>query len=312
MRFTPVKVVAEVAAGHLGQMPIAKEMIKQAYLAGADYVKFQKRNSIECVPESIRDKPHPNQDFSYGKTYLQHREALEFSIDEHVELKEYCDQVGIGYATSVWDVTSAREVIERINPDYIKVPSPCNLNYKLIDYLFEQYEGGIHISTGMTTRTEILRMILGIYKGYERDQEQGDSLGRIVLYHCTSEYPCPFDRLYLLEIQQMKENFLKYLGIAPGSELNKYLKDHSPEIGFSNHGKGIACDIAAYIFGATWIERHFTYDRTAKYTDAAASLEPAGLGKLCRDLKNIHNALQLKGEMSSQELEQRRKLKWGH
>ena len=136
----------------------------------------------------------------------------------------------------------------------------------------------------MTTKDEI-RAIL----------EQVQYVSRpVVIYHCTSEYPCPFDRLFLLELNCLIE-------FAENNE--------NIGIGFSNHGKGISVDIAAYLLGARWIERHFTFDRTAKYSDAAASLEPGGLGKLCRDLKNVYKALQFKVEMSGLELEQRRKLK---
>lgn len=283
MDYKPATVIAEIAAGHLGDIDVAKDMIKQAYLAGADYAKFQKRNPTESTPTEMQDQPHPNPAFAYGDTYLKHREALELPIDQHMELKRYCDEIGIGYSTSVWDVTSAHEVILQIDPDFIKVPSACNNNKELMDVLFNEYDGNVHISTGMTTQEEKINLYSLIDK----------HSNRVVMYHCTSEYPCPFDNLYLMEIDEMF----------------KELQSKGVDIGFSDHGKGIAADIAAYTLGATWIERHFTYDRTAMYTDAAASLEAPGLAKLCRDLKNVHKALQYKTEMSEAELFQRKKLK---
>ena len=282
MYYKRCKVIAEIGAVHLGSIESAIEHINQAKLSGADYAKFQKRNPHDSVPEHIKHKPHPNKDFAYGDTYLKHRLALEFSIEEHIELKKHCDSINIGYSTSVWDIASAIEVIDNINPDFIKVPSACNTNYDLLDVLYKKYSGDVHLSLGMTSADEIID-IFGYIAAYSN---------RTVVYQCTSEYPCPFERLFLLNIPKM-------ISVLPKETV----------IGFSNHGKGIAADIAAYTLGAQWIERHFTIDRTIKHTDAAASLEPTGLYRLCRDLKNVYLALNEKTEMSEEELNQRNKLK---
>jgi sialic acid synthase len=283
---TPIKVVAEVSNVHLGDVNRAKNLIGLAKLAGADYIKFQKRNPIESVPKEIQNKPHPNKLFSYGNTYIEHRLALELTIEEHCLLQKCCADAGIGYATSVWDITSALQIIE-LDPDFIKVPSACNTNYEILDVLLGEYTGDIHISLGMTTQKELedLRNYLQTFSTYYK---------RFVVYHCTSEYPCPFERLYLKEIEHLCNEF-STLGVR---------------IGFSNHGLGIASDVAAYMLGAEWIERHFIDDRTIRHTDAAASLEPDGLRRLCRDLKAIPKALQYKKEMSEEELQQRDKLKY--
>ena len=252
-----------------------------AKFADADFVKFQKRCPEESVRKDIQDKPHPNALFAHGKTYLEHRKRLELSIEQHAELKEYCDNLGIGYASSVWDVTSAREIIA-IHPAFIKVPSPCNNHWKLLEVLNKEYQGQVHISTGMASEQE--KFLLKLYVN--------DSFAsRAVIYHCTSEYPCPFEHLYLNEILELKKMFPK------------------STIGFSNHGKGIAADIAAYMLGATWIERHFVDDRTIRHTDASFSLEPAGLAKLRRDLTIVRKSVQSKQEMSDEELAQRDKLR---
>lgn len=279
----PCKVTAELGTVHLGNMSRAKELIKLAKISGADCVKFQKRNPIECVPKYIQDEPHPNQIFSYGKTYLEHRIKLEFSIDQHKELEKYCNELDIAYAISVFDATSAKEVIEHLNPIFIKVPSACNNNQKLFDILFNT-EFDIHISLGMSEKWEIEGIIEYLF-------HRSIPMKRWLLYHCTSEYPCPFEHLYLLEI--------------------KSLKDSMPDarIGFSNHGYGIAADIASYILGAEWIERHFVDDRTLKHSDAAASLEPSGLHRLCRDLLAVYWSLKTKSELSDNELAQRKKLR---
>ena len=285
----PCKMVAEIGCLHLGDMDRARHLIKLAAFAGADYVKFQKRNPIESTPKKIQDKPHPNEKFAHGKTYLEHRINLEFSIEQHEELKKWCKFNSIGYSTSVWDTTSAREVVEKLNPDFIKIPSACNHNKEILNYLVEEYQGGIHISTGMSTGKELDDLFLSIMPHNKH---------RVAIYHCTSEYPCPFEHLYLREISRLNM-VLRVLG-DPTID---------PVIGFSNHGYGIAADIAAYILGAQWIERHFVDDRTLRHTDASVSLEPDGLRKICRDLKAVNSALQFKEGITQEEEIQRNKLR---
>lgn len=282
MNYVPAKVVAEIGCVHIGSLERAKLLIRLAALCGADYVKFQKRNPEDSVPEHLKDQPHPNLIFSYGDTYLEHRIKLELGVDEHAELKKYCGSIGIGYATSVWDIVSAEEIIE-LNPDFIKIPSACNTNRELIELLATSYQGGIHISTGMISKGEKIDLYTLLSELKIED--------RTVIYHCTSEYPCPFEHLYLLEIEHLK--------LTPGKT-----------VGFSNHGFGIAADIVSYTLGAQWIERHFIDDRTFRHTDASASLEPDGLRRLCRDLKAVYRALQLKGsDITPEEFNQRTKLR---
>lgn len=277
----PCKIVAELSCVHLGSMDRAKELISLAKICGADYAKFQKRNPIESVPLDVQNKPHPNTYFSYGNTYLEHRNKLEFNIEQHAELKKYCENIGIGYSCSVWDKTSVKE-ISSLKPDFIKVPSACNSNFELLDLLFSEFDGNIHISFGMLSADEKHSAINFLRrKGY---------IARTVAYHCTSEYPCPFEHLYLREIEALISYPFK-------------------AVGFSNHGYGIGADIIAYVFGATWIERHFVDDRTIKHTDASASLEPEGMRKLCRDLKNMRKAVAKKIDLSQEELNERKKLR---
>ena len=274
-------IVAGIGAVHAGSVDRAKDLIRLAVTCGADYVKFQKRNPKVSVPKHLQDEPHPNSRFAYGETYLEHRLALELDVEQHRHLKGCCEGMGIGYASSVWDIDSARDIIGLV-PDFIKIPSPCNMDFELLKVVASEFGGDIHISTGMITIGEKLELF-----------EQIANLGvgsRTVLYHCTSEYPCPFDHLYLLEIEKLLESPAKM-------------------IGFSNHGYGIAADIVSYMLGARWIERHFVDDRTFPHTDASASLEPDGLRRLCRDLKVIRKALKTKDVLSQEELEQRQKLR---
>ena len=120
--YKPCKVIAEIGCNHKGEIKIAKDLIKSAKDCGADIAKFQKRNNKELLPESQYNSPHPNPINSYGETYGEHREFLEFSKEQHQELIDFCDSIGIEYSTSVWDVTSAKEISD-LNPKLIKVPS---------------------------------------------------------------------------------------------------------------------------------------------------------------------------------------------
>ena len=135
------KVIAELCCNHKGDIEIAKEMISVASKqCGAHVAKFQKRNNKELLTTEQYNSPHPVPSNSYGETYGLHREALEFTLNEHADLKAFCEKEGIVYSCSVWDLTSAREIAE-INPDLIKIPSACNLNFLMQDFLCHEYEG---------------------------------------------------------------------------------------------------------------------------------------------------------------------------
>ncbi|WP_315154285.1 N-acetylneuraminate synthase family protein [Capnocytophaga leadbetteri] len=283
----PAKVIAEIGCNHKGDMEIAKELIKVAKIyCNADVVKLQKRNNRELLTEEQYNAPHPNPANSYGDTYGAHREFLEFTAEQHRELKKYCEELGIVYSTSVWDLTSAKEIAS-LNPELIKIPSACNNHYEMLGWLCEHYKGEIHVSTGMTSQKEIETLV----KFFESKGRAKD----VVLYACTSGYPVPFEDVCLLEITRLKELY--------GNRVK--------EIGFSGHHLGIAVDVAAYTLGATWVERHYTLDRTWKGTDHAASLEPEGLRRLVRDLKAVNKALTYKKEdVLDIEKVQREKLKY--
>jgi sialic acid synthase len=280
------RVISEIGCNHKGEMAIAKELMKLSKEAGAYAAKFQKRNPRELLTDEQYNTPHPNPANAYGPTYGAHREFLEFNLDQHAELKKYADSLGVVYSTSVWDVTSAKEIVQ-LSPEFIKVPSACNNHFKMLEILRDSYKGEVHISLGMTTKNEQETIV----KFFE-EKNQGK---RVVLYSCTSGYPVPFEDVCLLEVLNIQERF--------GSRVK--------EIAFSGHHLGIAIDVASYTLGTRWIERHFTKDRTWKGTDHAASLEPAGLQKLCRDLFATHNALTYKkAEILPIEEVQRDKLKY--
>ncbi|MCI8661361.1 MAG: N-acetylneuraminate synthase [Lachnospiraceae bacterium] len=287
MTYKKPRIIAEAGCNHKGDMDIAKELIRTAAIfCNIDVIKFQKR----CVHEVLTDEqyyaPHPNPINSYGKTYGEHRDFLEFSIDQHEELKQYCDKFNILYSTSVWDMTSAKEIVG-INPSMIKIPSACNNHYEMLEWLCDNYTGEIHVSLGMTTYEEEHKLI----ELFEKKHRMMD----LVIYVCTSGYPVPFEDVCLLEITRI---YKKY-----GEKVK--------EIAFSGHHLGIAVDVAAYTLGASTIERHYTLDRTWKGTDHAASLEPDGIRRLKRDLDAVYKSLTFKDEeILDIEKIQREKLKY--
>jgi len=280
------KIIAEIGYNHKGDMDIARKMIyTAATYCNVDGVKFQKRNVKELLSEDEYNAPHPEPYNSYGKTYGEHREFLEFDVEQHRQLQAWCNEYGVEYSTSVWDVTSAQEICS-LHPKMIKVPSACNLNKPLLEFLCDNFEGEIHLSLGMTDKNEEERII----QFFESKNRNTD----LVIYACTSGYPVSFNDVCLLELTRFRKEY----------------SERVKSIGFSGHHLGIAVDSAAVALGAEWIERHFTLDRTWKGTDHAASLEPDGLRKLARDCRAVATALSYKQkDILDIELVQRDKLK---
>jgi N-acetylneuraminate synthase len=182
-------------------------------------------------------------------------------------------------------MTSAKEITS-LNPGLIKIPSACNLNKPMLQYLCDNFGGEIHLSFGMTTREEE-EQIIRFFEDNKRNKD-------LVIYDCTSGYPVPFKDICLLELQKLIEMYASRV----------------KSVGFSGHHLGIAVDSAAVALGAKWIERHFTLDRTWKGTDHAASLEPEGMRKLVRDVHAVYDSLTYKQEdILDIEKVQRNKLK---
>ena len=265
-------IIAEAGCNHKGEMSVARDLIATAALfCKADAIKFQKRCNRELLTPEQYNAPHPNPANSYGKTYGEHREFLEFTADQHRQLKAWCEEFGIVYSTSVWDLTSAKEIAE-LKPKFIKIPSACNNHFAMLQWLCDNYGGEIQLSFGMTTHQEEEAIVdLFVKNGRNKD---------LVVFNCTSGYPVPYEDVCLLEIKRLIDTF--------GSTVKK--------IGFSGHHLGTAVDIAAYTLGAEVIERHYTMDKTWKGTDHAASLEPDEFKSLVVNLCAVQKALHYKSE----------------
>lgn len=280
-------VIAEAGCNHMGQMEIAHDLINTAAIfCKADAIKFQKRCPKELLTPEQYNAPHPNPYNAFGKTYGEHREFLEFTVEQHAQLKKWCEDVEITYATSVWDMTSAKEIVT-LNPKFIKIPSACNNNFEMLQWLCDNYKGEIQISFGMTTHEEE-KQIVDLFEKNGRTKD-------LIIFSCTSGYPVAFKDVCLLEVTRLKEAY----------------ENRVKGIGFSGHHLGIAVDNVAYALGASYIERHYTLDRTWKGTDHAASLEPDGIRKLVRNLNAIYDSLSYKEEeILPIEQVQREKLKY--
>lgn len=279
--------IAEAGCNHKGEMSIARDLINTAACyCKCDAIKFQKRCNKELLTPEQYNAPHPNPKNSYGKTYGEHREYLEFNVEQHKQLKKWCEEAGITYSTSVWDMTSAKEIAS-IEPEFIKIPSACNNHYEMLAWLCQNYGGEIQISLGMTTHEEE-QALIDLFKKYGRNQD-------LVLFACTSGYPVPYEDICLYELKRLQEMY--------GDQVKK--------IGFSGHHIGTAPDIAAYTLGAQVIERHFTLNKAWKGTDHAASLEPDEMHDLRVNLDNVAASLTYKSEEYLDiEAVQRKKLKY--
>ena len=255
-----IYIIAEIGINHNGDLSIAKKLIDIAQVAGCDVVKFQKRNPDVCVPEHqktvMRDTP-------WGRmTYLDYKYKVEFGQREYDEIDVYCKEKGIKWSASPWDLDSL-DFINQYDIPFIKIPSALLTDLELIK---ESTKTGkkIIISTGMSTIEEIDDAVNAI-------KEINDSADYAVL-HCNSTYPAPNDELNLRCIETLKSKY-------------------QCEVGYSGHEFGLTTTIASVCLGATIIERHITLDRTMWGTDQMCSVEPQGLIKLVRGIKELNNAL---------------------
>lgn len=253
-----VNIIAEIGCNHMGDVAIAQQIIEVAFSCGADYVKFQKRCPSVFLTENQYAKPY-NGPHSFGKTYGEHREALEFSINDWLYIIKPAMRGKI--FPTVFDTSSLFDVAEHLKPSIIKIGSGQVADRELIQAVANT-GCKIIMSTGMSTLVEI-------DKAFEIIKDNNP-----VLMQCTSVYPCPEDQVNLNVIPELK-------------------KRYGCEVGLSGHyvsGSG-AIEAAAVALGATWIERHFTLDRTWKGTDQAASLEPGGLRSVVKAVRSVERAL---------------------
>lgn len=252
----PIYVIAEIGINHNGSLEIAKRLIDVAKAGGCDAVKFQKRTPEKCVPADMRDKMRET---PWGYiSYMDYRHKIEFGREEFQQIDNYCRAQKIGWFVSCWDTDSV-EFIKSFNTPCIKVPSASLTDRELLESI-RAAGGPAMLSTGMSSNEQI-EAAVGIL-----------GTDRLLLAHATSTYPCPKEELNLRMITTLREHY-------------------ACPIGYSGHEVGLATTIAAVALGACFIERHITLDRAMWGSDQAASIEPQGLKRLVKDIRNVEAAL---------------------
>ena len=257
---TKCYVIAEIGHNHQGSVEKAREMFREAKLAGANAVKLQKRDNRGLYTRAAYDKPYDNEN-SFGSTYGEHREFLEFGAKEYRELQAYARELDVDFFSTAFDLASADFLRELDLPAY-KLASGDVRSTPLLKHV-AAFGRPMVISTGGATIEDVQR-------AYDTVMPINQQLA---ILQCTAGYPAAFDELDLRVIDTYRDRF-------PGAV-----------IGFSSHDNGIAMPVAAYMLGARIVEKHFTLNRAMKGTDHAFSLEPVGLRKLVRDLDRTHKAL---------------------
>lgn len=253
-------VIAEIGHNHQGKLETAKEMFKTAKECGADAVKLQKRDNRSLYTKAAYDKPYENEN-SYGATYGEHREYLEFGWSEYRELVDYARHIGITLFATAFDFPSV-DFLAKLDMPAFKVASGDLKNIPLLTYM-AQAGKPIILSTGGGTMDDVNRAYDAIMPINPR----------LCLLQCTAGYPAAFEELNLRVITTYRERFPQAV------------------VGLSSHDNGIAMALAAYILGARVVEKHFTLNHTWKGTDHAFSLEPIGFQKMIRDLRRVRVAL---------------------
>jgi N-acetylneuraminate synthase len=251
----PCYVVAEIGINHNGSLELAKQLVDVAIECGCDAVKFQKR-TVEIVyrPEELkRQRENP-----FGPTNGDLKRGLEFGLSAYREIDSYCRSKNIAWFASCWDEASV-DFVEQFDPPCHKIASPCLTDLNLLRH-YRRYGRPLILSTGMSTMSQI--------------EEAVSVLGEddLILLHCTSTYPAQPFELNLNCIESLRSRF-------------------NVPVGYSGHEVGLATSYAAAVMGACLVERHITLDRAMWGSDQAASVEPQGMKRLVRDIRELEQAM---------------------
>lgn len=251
-------IIAEIGINHNGSLETAKKLIDIAAVAGCNAVKFQKRNPDVCVPDHQKDVPR---DTPWGTmSYIDYKHRMEFGKEEYDEIDEYCKDKGIEWSASPWDMDSLEFLLEYDIP-FLKIPSAMITNEELMRASARSGKEVI-FSTGMSTLEETDQAVQ-----WMREEKADFSI-----LHCNSTYPAPLEDLNLKCIETLRERY-------------------DCEVGYSGHEFRLGTTVASVYLGATIIERHITLDRTMWGSDHLASVEPQGLIKLVKGIRELEIAL---------------------
>jgi sialic acid synthase len=257
---TDCYVIAEIGHNHQGDLEKARQLFHRAKECGVHAVKLQKRDNRSLYTAAMYDKPYDNEN-SFGRTYGEHREFLEFGRDEYVELQKTARQLGLTFFATAFDVASA-DFLESLDTPAYKLASGDLRNLPLLRHV-ARFQKPMIFSTGGASMVEV-----------ERAYEAVTAINpHVAILQCTASYPTEPEHMNLGVIETFRKRF------------------PATVVGLSDHSNGIAMAVVAYMLGSRIIEKHFTLNHTWKGTDHALSLEPIGMHKLVRDLHRARIAV---------------------
>ena len=257
-------IIAEAGVNHNGSIELAKQLVEKAKDAGVDYIKFQTFKASKLVTKAAKQAEYQQKNIGKeGDSQYQMLKKLELSPEEHQILIDYCNELGIKFFSTAFDFDSM-DYLHSLKLGLWKIPSGEVTNYPFLKRI-AQYNEKTILSTGMCDMEDVRAAVNALYKN-------GLSKENLILLHCNTEYPTPFEDVNLKAMDALREEF----GV---------------EVGYSDHTKGIEVPIAAVAIGATVIEKHFTLDRTLPGPDHKASLEPDELKAMVSAIRNIEKAV---------------------
>lgn len=256
-----VCIIAEAGVNHNGSFNLAKKMVEAAKEAGVDYVKFQTFNPKKLVSKFAEKAEYQKETTCADESQLEMLQKLTLTNDNFIELKKYCDAIGIGFISTPFDLDSIR-FLETFNMDFWKVPSGEVTNLPYLEAIAKTGRKVV-MSTGMCNIEEIKAAIDVLEKNGTKEVE---------ILHCNTQYPTPFEDVNLSAMLTIK-------------------KEVGKTVGYSDHTLGIEVPIAAVAMGARVIEKHFTLDKNMEGPDHRASLNPVELKQMVSAIRNIEKSI---------------------
>ena len=257
-------IIAEAGVNHNGSLELAKQLVDKAIEAGVDYIKFQTFKASKLVTKAAKQAEYQQKNIGKGgDSQYQMLKELELSAEDHEVLIAYCKEKGIKFFSTAFDFDSI-EYLHSLGLGLWKIPSGEVTNYPFLKRVAAYNEKTI-LSTGMCDMGDVRAAVEALYMN-------GLSKENLILLHCNTEYPTPFEDVNLKAMDALRKEFCV-------------------EVGYSDHTKGIEVPIAAVALGATVIEKHFTLDRNMEGPDHKASLEPDELKAMVRAIRNIEKAV---------------------
>ena len=253
-------IIAEAGVNHNGDLDLAKKLVDAAVAAGVDAIKFQTFKAEELVTRAAPKANYQKATTGEGNQYAMLKQ-LELSLEDHIILKNYCQEQGIIFLSTPFDFASA-DLLERLDLPFYKISSGDITNLPFLEYIAKKNRP-VLLSTGMSNLGEVEAAVETMLGTGNQD---------LILLHCTSNYPTVFTDVNLRAMLTLQEAF-------------------KLPVGYSDHTLGIEVPIAAVALGARVIEKHFTLDRTMPGPDHRASLEPHELKAMVEKIRNVEKAL---------------------